>query len=213
MQTEELPFHEWIQAQPSKIQLALALPALLLTTWYARAGEDSSTQFRLLEYGMGIRGPEITTGVRTYLHLIHGDNAEFPAAAREFLARSPELVVPILRTFLRDHLDTKFSVSDGRIDTDEVDNVVTILTMSVLFPEDVVRKAEIAIAGLKDRIRFSVIGEDVEAHARAYLDAGGVTTRHPAHAFLTHVVEIAPQTRALPARASAIAALVGPPQE
>lgn len=210
--TEEQPFHEWIEAQPPKVQLAIALPAFLLSTWYTRAGEDSTMQFRLLEHFMGIRGPEITTGVRAYLHLIHGDNPEFPAAAREFLARSPELVVPILRSFLREHLDTKFLVSEDRFGEEEIDNVVTILTMSVLFPEEMVRKAEVAIAALKERIRFTVIGEGVEAHARAYLDNGGVTSRHPAHAFLAHVVEIAPQTRELPARAAELAALIGPPQ-
>lgn len=211
--TEEQPFAVWIRSQPPGVQLGFMLPLFLLKDWYCRIQESPDRAFSLLAHYVGIGGAEITMGVRSYLHLIHGDNVEFPEDARAFLAQSPELVIPILRAFLRKHLDTEFAIPDAGFGADDVDNVVTLRTMAVLFPEDAVRKADAAIATLKERIRFTVISEATEAHARALLDTGGVTERHPAHAFLTYVVELAPRTRELPARAAALAALLPTPQE
>lgn len=210
---QEQSFQQWIVGQPPKIQLAFMLPAFLLSTWY-NVAEDANRTIFLLERQMGVGGREVVLGVHTYLHLIHGDYPSFPAAAREFLTRSPELVLPILRAALRDRMNTSFTIANaGRIDADEIDNVVTILANGPIFPTDVVEKAAAEIDALLRRLPTTVIAEDVEAHARRYLDSGEVTQRHPAHEFLTRLVGFAPSTRELPARAAALVSLVGPPTE
>lgn len=210
---QEQSFQQWIVGQPPKIQLAFMLPAFLLSTWYTGAGENADRAIYLLERQMGVGGREVVLGVHTYLHLIHGDYP-FPAVAREFLARSPELVLPILRAALSDRMNTNFTIANaGRIDADEIDNVVTILANGAIFPTDVVEKAAAEIDALLRRLPTTVIAEDVEAHARRYLDSGEVTQRHPAHEFLTRLVGFAPSTRELPARAAALVSLVGPPTE
>jgi len=199
----KLDIQIWLGAQRNEVQLGLEIPVAILNVWYEEGKEDPGYTMRVLEVRERLREKEVIIGVEQYLHLIQGDYPNFPNEVQEFLERSPALVVPILKELMRHRVtvNTLSLLSESRITVEDIKEIVRIKCVDFLFADGDLQKVNAKIAAFSDRMRYTVISEEVEARARRYLDSGEVSQRHPAYVFLTRLVDLAPSTRQLSATA------------
>ena len=204
-----------MEGQPPETQLGIGMVLILLRVWYGQANENPERAGIILRQAMQLSKDEIVIGAKAYLHLTYGDNLSFPEQQREFLRRSPELVVPILRAVLGDKISLDFDGGSGRITPQKMRMVINGFTLLALLPKETQAAFRTEIDKLYERMPFTVIDADTLAEARQLIETGGITTRHPAYIFVTRLIQTAPDTQTLPARAAELFALVtGPsPQE
>ncbi len=193
----------WFATATTKQQLGIMVPAMALKTWYS-AGE-STDALDLAFRKQGVGDEEIAAGAVMYVHMIYGDYPSFPSALRQFLSDSSGLVIPVLREYIRDRVQDLKEIPTGSLTIGLVDSMIGMTLFLWLSP----KATQVAGAAMIDefvtnRLQCAVIDVDVETAVRGYLASGEYPQRHPAHQLLRTIVELAPPSRLLPARAAAL---------
>jgi len=166
-----------MEGQPPETQLGIGMVLILLQVWYGQANENPERAGIFLRQAMGLSNGEIANGAKAYMHLTCGDNLSFPEQLREFLRRSPELVVPILRAVLGDKISLDFDGSSGRITPQKMRTVINGFTLLALLPKETQAAFRTEIDKLYERMPFTVIGEDTLAEARQLIETGYASVR------------------------------------
>lgn len=204
---------EWLDVQPFSTQMAIGVPVTILRVWYPR---ESVGLVKGALRSQGLREAALREGLLTFLRMTEGsrDDEAIPMAIRDFLRDESGLITKTLSSYA--HADGQLidvlPNLDGAVTVDAIDRVLNAFAWSRLWTMREVLEINERVSAYVIALKHHVIDEHVEIYAKNRLEAKAFPgLQRGAEDFLRQIVEVAPETRTLPARAAALTAFLTDP--
>lgn len=194
---------EWMEAQPPATQRAIVVTAGILHVWY-KCEENAVIAERIVRQS-GFDDVEVRAGIADWLRMSEQSDDTQPVVIQKFFRDPSGLTVDVLRRFVNlRFVDDLRNLESLPPTIETVNRVAEACRWQRLRRTDEMTAFIRKVDAYSMELRFRVIDEKVEDHARKLLADGTFPgIQDICRLFLQRVVDFAPESRTLPERAAA----------